>query len=48
MQTAQFLSRRSLDQLEDEIVELSDRINASEYEFLVLVREFDLRQGWKA
>ena len=40
--------RRSLDQLEDEIVSLSHRINASEYEFLVLVREFDVRQGWRA
>lgn len=37
-----------LDDLEDQIVNLSTRINASEYEFLVLLREFDLRQGWKA
>jgi len=22
-------------------------MNASEYEFLVLIREFDIRQGWK-
>ena len=48
MQAVQPLTRRSLDQLEKEIVSLSARINATEYEFLVLVREFDLRQGWKA
>ncbi len=48
MQAAQILSRRSLDELEDEIVSLSGRINAFEYEFLVLIREFDRRQGWRA
>ena len=48
MQAVQSLTRRSLDQLEEEIVSLAARINATEYEFLVLVREFDLRQGWKA
>ena len=48
MQAIQPLTRRSLDQLEAEIVSLSEHINAKEYEFLVLVREFDLRQGWKA
>lgn len=42
------ITRRSLDQLEQDIVSLSRHINASEYEFLVLLREFDLRQGWKA
>jgi hypothetical protein len=42
------LTRRSLDQLEEDIISLSSHINATEYEFLVLVREFDLRQGWKA
>jgi hypothetical protein len=47
MQAIKLLSRRSLDDLEDEIISLAGRINASEYEFLVLVREFDLRQGWK-
>ena len=41
------LPRRSLDQLEDEIIAFAKRMNAVEYEFLVLVREFDLRQGWK-
>ncbi len=48
MENVQYLSRRSLDDLEDEIINLAGRINAEEYEFLVLVREFDLRQGWKA
>ncbi len=48
MQAIQPLNRRSLDQLEADIVSLSERINATEFEFLVLVREFDLRQGWKA
>ena len=42
------LSDRTLEQLEDEMISLSQRINASEYEFLVLVLEFDIRQGWKA
>jgi len=42
------ISRRNLDQLEEAIISLSSRINSSEYELLVLVREFDLRQGWKA
>ena len=48
MQALQVISRRSLDDLEAEIVTLAQRINAFEYEFLTLVREFDLRQGWKA
>jgi hypothetical protein len=42
------ITRRSLDQLEEDIISLSTHVNALEYEFLVLVREFDLRQGWKA
>lgn len=42
------VTRRSLDQLEDEIVSLSHRFNATEYQFLILVREFDIRQGWRA
>mgnify|MGYP001813813455 CR=1 FL=1 len=48
MQAAQFITRRNLDQLEADIISLASHINATEYEFLVLVREFDLRQGWKA
>ncbi len=41
------LSRRSLDELEEELVAHAQRINAAEYAFLELVREFDIRQGWK-
>ena len=41
------ITRRSLDQLENEIVSLHRRATVAEYEFLVLLREFDLRQGWK-
>ncbi len=41
------ISNRSLTQLADDIISYSIRLNASEYEFLVLVREFDIRQGWK-
>ena len=48
MNVAPIITRRSLDQLEAEIISLSTHINAQEYEFLVLLREFDLRQGWKA
>ena len=47
MQATAVISRRNLDQLEEEIISLSAHINATEYEFLVLIREFDLRQGWK-
>ena len=42
------ITRRSLDDLETDLISLSSHINAQEYEFLVLLREFDLRQGWKA
>jgi hypothetical protein len=42
------ISRRTLDQLEGEIINLSQQLNVTEYEFLVLIREFDIRQGWKA
>jgi len=48
MNAPALITRRSLDQLEADIISLSTHINAQEYEFLVLVREFDLRQGWKA
>jgi hypothetical protein len=41
-------SKLHLDDLENQIINLSTRINASEHEFLVLLREFDLRHGWKA
>ena len=48
MQATALITRRTIDQLEEDIISLSSHINATEYEFLVLVREFDLRQGWKA
>ena len=48
MNPTSHLTHRNLDQLEADIVSLSTHINAQEYEFLVLLREFDLRQGWKA
>ena len=41
------LSRRSLDELEEKLVAHAQRINAAEYAFLELVREFDIRQGWR-
>jgi hypothetical protein len=42
------LSRRSLDELEAALVAHAQRMNAAEYASLELVREFDIRQGWKA
>lgn len=42
------ISKRTIDQLEDDIVTFAGRMNQAEYEFLVLIREFDLRRGWKA
>lgn len=47
MQAVFSLSRRSIDQLETDIITLSEQINSKEYEFLVLLREFDIREGWK-
>ena len=48
MQANPVFTRRPLNELENDIIDLATRINAAEYEFLMLVREFDLRQGWKA
>jgi len=42
------VSHRSLDDLESAIISHAQRMNVFEYEFLLLVREFDVRQGWKA
>ena len=47
MTAYQTISRRSIDQLETDIVSLAQSVTAAEYEFLVLLREYDLRQGWK-
>ncbi len=41
------ISNRSLEQLEDDLISFSKRMNGQEYEFLVLIREFDIRQGAK-
>src|SRR5262245_1187128 len=38
--------RRAIDDLDRAIVDLSARINASTYELLVLIREFDERAGF--
>jgi hypothetical protein len=38
--------RIAIDELDKSIVNLSARINASTYELLVLIREFDERAGW--
>jgi hypothetical protein len=42
------MTGRSIDQLENDMIGLFKRMTAHEYDFLVLLREFDLRQGWKA
>ena len=39
---------RSMEDLESIIISLSNRMNAAEYEFLVMVREFAIRGGWQA
>ena len=36
------ISDRSLEQLEDELISFFKRMNGQEYEFLVLIREFDM------
>lgn len=48
MQAENLISHRSLDQLETDLVDRAARMNAEEYAFLCDVREFDVRQGWKA
>jgi hypothetical protein len=47
MQPVFALSKRSIDQLESALIDRSQQINMLEYEFLVDLREFDIRQGWK-
>jgi hypothetical protein len=47
MQAVYSLSKRSIDQLETALIHRSQQINMQEYEFLVDLREFDMRQGWK-
>ena len=40
------VTKRTLEQLEEELISFSERLNGWEYEYLVLIREFDIRQGW--
>ena len=42
------VTKRNIDDLEDEIISLAKHMNQDEYRFLVMVREFDIRQGWRA
>ena len=42
------VTKRNIDDLEEEIISLSKHMNQDEYRFLVMVREFDIRQGWRA
>ena len=48
MTTPTLIIKTPIDQLESEIVSLHARLCAGEYQFLVRLREFDLRQGWRA
>ena len=47
MQSVYSLSKRSIDQLESDLISRAAQINVQEYAFLVDLREFDIRQGWK-
>ena len=42
------VTKRNIDDLEEEIISLSKHMNQDEYRFLVMIREFDIRQGWRA
>ena len=42
------VTNRNIDDLEEEIISLARHMNQDEYRFLVMVREFDIRQGWRA
>ncbi len=42
------VSQRNLDDLEFDLISRAQRMNMFEFEFLELVLEFDIRQGWKA
>ena len=48
MTTPTLIIKTPIDQLESEIVTLHARLCAEEYQFLVKLREFDLRQGWRS
>ena len=48
MNTPTLIIKTPIDLLESEIVTLHTRLCAEEYQFLVKLREFDLRRGWEA
>ena len=48
MTTPTLIIKTPIDLLESEIVTLHARLCADEYQFLVKLREFDLRRGWEA
>ena len=48
MPSPTLISARSIDQIEDSLMQRYQRIDSNEYEALVELREYDIRQGWKA
>ena len=48
MHTPTLIIKTLIDELESEIVTLHAHLCAEEYQFLVKLREFDLRQGWRS
>ncbi|HUP24050.1 MAG TPA: DUF222 domain-containing protein [Thermoanaerobaculia bacterium] len=46
LQTLEHASRRSIEDLGDQIAELAAHIGAATYRLLVLLQEFDRREGW--
>ena len=48
MHTPTLIIKTPIDELESEIVTLHAHLCAEEYQFLVKLREFDLRQGWRS
>ena len=48
MHTPTLIIKTLIDELESEIVSLHSHLCAEEYQFLVKLREFDLRQGWRS
>ena len=48
MNTPTLIIKTPIETLESEIVTLHARLCAEEYQFLVKLREFDLRQGWRS
>ena len=48
MHTPTLIIKTPIDELESEIVSLHSHLCAEEYQFLVKLREFDLRQGWRS